>query len=146
MLQSIIHSLVVDNSDVSFHNNYSGRGMYSGHCIGISGTESSCRSLIADAVKHLQRHIQKINCNKGHDTEFEQGVDELLSYSTDKMGLCGVIYYWPSIPPIESNNPVWNAYLGRCPDCGNEIPLTVNEGESCLNCGHRFHQEQNNDW
>lgn len=27
---------------------------------------------------------------------------------------------------------------GECPDCGESIPDTVVEGESCKNCGHVF--------
>ncbi len=33
----------------------------------------------------------------------------------------------------------------RCPDCNEEIPLTVQEGEECLNCGHVFWIEREND-
>lgn len=40
----------------------------------------------------------------------------------------------PSLP-----NPVRDSYEnGECPDCGDEIPLDVEDGQSCDNCGHVF--------
>jgi len=27
---------------------------------------------------------------------------------------------------------------GRCPDCGEYIPETAQEGDECRNCGHVF--------
>jgi len=30
---------------------------------------------------------------------------------------------------------------GECPDCGDDIPVEVMEGEECKNCGHAFFAE-----
>lgn len=34
---------------------------------------------------------------------------------------------------------------GMCPDCGDEIPRDVSDGEGCDNCGHVFHEPQEDD-
>ena len=36
------------------------------------------------------------------------------------------------------NNQVWQAYNGLCPDCGEDIPTNVVEGQECTNCEHSF--------
>ena len=39
-------------------------------------------------------------------------------------------------------NPVKDAYeYGDCPDCGQEIPNNVEEGQSCSNCTHVFYSQ-----
>jgi len=39
-------------------------------------------------------------------------------------------------------NAVKDAYPnGECPDCGEDIPDDVAEGESCSNCNHAFYRE-----
>jgi len=39
-------------------------------------------------------------------------------------------------------NPVKDAYEhGDCPDCGEDIPDNVKEGEVCENCKHVFYAE-----
>lgn len=39
-------------------------------------------------------------------------------------------------------NPIKDSYdNGECPDCGLEIPNTVEDGDSCTNCGHVFYGE-----
>ena len=36
-------------------------------------------------------------------------------------------------------NPIKNSYPnGECPDCGEEIPNNVVDGENCSNCEHVF--------
>ena len=40
---------------------------------------------------------------------------------------------------------VWQAYDGICPDCGEDIPTDVVEGQECANCGHSFHPIREND-
>ncbi|HOS16057.1 MAG TPA: hypothetical protein PKX15_03435 [Bacteroidales bacterium] len=34
---------------------------------------------------------------------------------------------------------------GKCPDCGDEIPDNVKDGDECLNCGHIFWEEREDD-
>jgi len=37
------------------------------------------------------------------------------------------------------SNEIYDSYeSGQCPDCGNDIPLDVADGESCDNCEHVF--------
>jgi len=41
-------------------------------------------------------------------------------------------------------NPIKLSYNdGICPDCGDEIPDDVVEGQGCTNCGHAFYEEMN---
>lgn len=40
---------------------------------------------------------------------------------------------------------ILNSYDGVCPDCGEEIPVTVQNDEACDNCGHVFCVEREND-
>lgn len=43
-------------------------------------------------------------------------------------------------------NPIKESYLnGECPDCSNDIPSDVANGESCLNCGHVFVSQADDD-
>jgi len=43
-------------------------------------------------------------------------------------------------------NPIKESYSnGECPDCENDIPTDVADGESCLNCGHVFVSQSNDD-
>lgn len=47
---------------------------------------------------------------------------------------------------LEKVNPVKNSYqYGICPDCGEEIPDDIAEGEECSNCGHVFYEEKEED-
>jgi hypothetical protein len=36
------------------------------------------------------------------------------------------------------DNGVWQAHDGICPDCGEDIPVDVQEGDQCANCGSVF--------
>jgi hypothetical protein len=45
----------------------------------------------------------------------------------------------------EEENEVWQAYDGSCPDCGEDIPTDVVEGQECANCGHSFHAVREDD-
>lgn len=36
-------------------------------------------------------------------------------------------------------------YEGVCPDCQTELPIDVQEGEECVNCGHVFWLPKEND-
>ncbi len=43
-------------------------------------------------------------------------------------------------------NAIKEAYHnGECPDCGDEIPDDVQEGQECANCGHVFCAERSDD-
>ena len=46
----------------------------------------------------------------------------------------------------EKMNPIKESYSdGECPDCSNDIPTNVADGESCLNYGHVFVSQSDND-
>ena len=34
---------------------------------------------------------------------------------------------------------------GICPDCGEPIPDYIESGEECLNCGHVFFEDRDDD-
>jgi hypothetical protein len=43
-------------------------------------------------------------------------------------------------------NPIKDAYEGGvCPDCGDEIPDDVAEGDLCTNCAYVFHADSTPD-
>jgi rubredoxin len=43
-------------------------------------------------------------------------------------------------------NPIKDAYEdGECPDCGQDIPNDVTDGDACSNCGHVFTEEKADD-
>lgn len=148
LLQKLIYDVVFPNPDVSFRNGYSGRGMYGANCIGIIGRDADCQRVIADVVKQLRNQTMKVQLGSSEleNTQvFEQGVDMLLGAAVDRLGY-DTIYYWPGLEPIPSNNPVWDAYRdGECPDCGAGIPMNVEAGHSCWNCGHVFCAEKGDD-
>lgn len=37
------------------------------------------------------------------------------------------------------------SYDYKCPDCGDDIPENVCDGEECCNCGHVFNLPRDND-
>lgn len=44
------------------------------------------------------------------------------------------------------SNPVKDSYEdGLCPDCQDEIPDDVQDGDSCKNCGHVFWENDEED-
>lgn len=97
---------------VSFHNDYSGRGMYGSKCVGISGSWQACRLVIGLAIKGMASHLVAVARESKDpdfsatdedlgDTEhdFEQAIDKLMDQCHDDMGL-GTIIYWPRLEPI----------------------------------------------
>lgn len=43
---------------------------------------------------------------------------------------------------MDNSNAVRNSYPNKeCPDCGENIPYDVIDGEECENCGHIFYDE-----
>ncbi len=82
------------DDEVSFRNDYSGRGMYGKSCVGITGSKSGCMQIIAEVIK------ASVN-----DTEMtvEEVVDMLLNFEQDSMGL-DVILYWPDLEPLEADS------------------------------------------
>ena len=92
--------------DVSFRNDYSGRGMYGRNCVGIVGSESSCLKVIAEVIKGAREELKKVQLGSSEhegDMLFGQVVDTLLNYDRDSMGR-SVILYWPQLESIEDED------------------------------------------
>jgi hypothetical protein len=85
------------NKDTDFCNNYSGRGMYGRECVGITGSQSDCRVIIAEVIK--QAHARA----DAAALVFDDVVDAVLDYGQDSMGF-DVIIYWPHINPVEESD------------------------------------------
>ena len=98
--------------DVTFNNDYSGRGMYGACCVGITGTAITCRQVIAYAIKELSYSLSRVAKESVDpdysatdddlaDTEngFDSAITELMSFNQDSMGF-DVILYWPNLKPL----------------------------------------------
>ena len=89
-IQQLLKQACEDHGDVSFRNDYSGRGMYGRQCVGISGSQGAVSQVVAQVIKDSR-----------NDPEFDRFIDTLLvEYNEDDMGL-GTIMYWPCLEPIE---------------------------------------------
>ena len=98
-IQELLKEFCKDSSEVSFRNDYSGRGMYGRRCVGITGRESDCMAVIAEVITDCHNR-----CEFDEDFDFGKAVDILLRcQSRDSMGL-DVIIYWPNLKPIEEEN------------------------------------------
>lgn len=92
--------------DVSFRNDYSGRGMYGRNCVGITGSETGCMKLIAEVIKGAREELKTVQLGSSEyegDTLFGELVDTLLNYDRDSMGR-SIILYWPQLESIEDED------------------------------------------
>lgn len=99
--------------DVTFHNTYSGRGMYGHKCVGVSGSHANCmaviRSVITDAGDAYANAALDIKQEDGDDKYdvagefFRNAVETLLIHDRDNMGR-DMIIYWPDLETIEDFN------------------------------------------
>jgi hypothetical protein len=92
MLQKLILESCPDN--VTFHHNYSGRGMYGNQCIAISATRSALLDVIAFVICQLYTKF-----DDAQEEDFTKAVHELLDFKQDSMGF-DVVIYWPHIEPL----------------------------------------------
>ena len=47
---------------------------------------------------------------------------------------------------LPAKNEIFNSYpKGECPDCGEPIPVSVVPGDECINCGHVFNEQREDD-
>lgn len=47
--------------------------------------------------------------------------------------------YEPVLSEVSKN--IKDSYPdGKCPDCGEQIPVNIIDGDKCPNCGHVFHR------
>ena len=94
------------SGEVSFRNDYSGRGMYGRQCVGIVSTTRECNKVIAAVINALMSSVSARALEGDSykltdaEQEFEQSVELLLDNQQDSMGY-GVIIYWESLAPLE---------------------------------------------
>ena len=95
------------SGEVSFRNDYSGRGMYGRNCVGIVSTRRECNKVIAEVINALMSSVSAEALTRGDsykladvEQEFEQSVELLLDSEQDSMGY-GVIVYWEGLAPLE---------------------------------------------
>lgn len=93
-VQELLEQACNDHGDVSFRNTYSGRGMYGRQCVGITGSQHECRRVIAAVIGEIVE-------SKAGDHDLQEVIEELMLWDQDSMA-CDVIYYWPSLPSIDS--------------------------------------------
>jgi len=93
--------------------------------------------IMSDPVKASQNHDECKNCTlRGH---FEFCMDMP----------CSIHESWfvkTLLDKLGYNNPVKNSYEHcLCPDCGEDIPSNVKEGDECEDCGHAFYEAKEDD-
>lgn len=84
------------DGEISFRDDYSGRGMYGKECVGISGGYSACQRLIAEVIIQIGQGMQAANDGDPDFDEFEEAVRKLMNFASDSMG-SDVILYFPRI-------------------------------------------------
>lgn len=80
---------------------YSGRGMYSRTCLGISGDRESIMEVVAEIATQLMEDTFNKAVERGEGAEHvnmqnQQSVRTLLGFKMDSLGH-NVIMYWPDI-------------------------------------------------
>lgn len=101
-LQDQLKDACEADGEVSFRNDYNGRGMYGRTCVGIVGTKSRCLFLIGEVIGEIFfEAIRPIDSDERHDLaqEAKQSVETLLDFSQDSMGY-DVILYWETLPGL----------------------------------------------
>ena len=93
-IQSIIKANATQEG-VTYHKNYSGRGMYGRLCIGISGSLSECMAVIKACIVELHNEAQDF-ANDDSDYDFEWALELVFNYSTDNLGYDRIVY-WPGM-------------------------------------------------
>ena len=115
-LQEDLKDACDSSGEVTFHNDYSGRGMYGRRCVGIAGNKTSCQLVIAQVIKDLGWRVSRVS-KESIDPDysatpedldetmekFEQNVEHLLQYSSDDLGLHSIVY-WPNMEPMDEEN------------------------------------------
>jgi hypothetical protein len=116
------------------------------HMEGSRGFENLCRLVRAIGYR-----------DSLHQMQFRDGcVGDLMVFFEDNSGAIEALVTWIG----EQDNEEWKEALeselpakkikdeyedGVCPDCQQEIPDDVVEGEACSNCEHVFSYERNCD-
>lgn len=94
--------------EVSFRNDYSGRGMYGKRCVGITGSRGDCQRVIAEVLRQMTQELfdAAIDCDEGEENAaydlndaVQENIDKLMHQSMDSMGL-DVIVYFERLEPL----------------------------------------------
>lgn len=128
-LQEQLEKVVEDDLNVSFLNNYSGRGMYGKSCIALSGSLGDCMAAVGALLNNM--HDEAFEHARDAETDEELNVasalniaacnatEELMKIKWDNMGY-DVVVYWPDLPSIDSEEELsdredeaWNESLGH---------------------------------
>ena len=108
-IQALIMDACRDHGDVSFRNDYSGRGMYGRTCIGIVGTRANCQVVIYEVMRELIDRLYDVAVDGDEQEasnlrdEVHECTEQLIKQSReDSMGL-DLIVYWPNIEPLDAD-------------------------------------------
>ena len=115
-LQKMIQASATDPAhDVTFHGNYSGRGMFGAECIGISGSPAEIDKVVIDVLNRMADALVDagINAesNAGHRAmyrireQMREYYQALMFQRQDKLGH-DIIVYWPRLEPEAVDNLV----------------------------------------
>lgn len=107
-VQKLLKAACEDSGEVQFRNDYSGRGMYGKRCVGITGSMRECQRVMASVATALAQESFEtaIDCDEGEENaaydlndQVQKGLDSLMSFRTDSMGL-DVIVYFEDLEPL----------------------------------------------
>lgn len=120
-LNDKIYEAATQSGDVTFRNDYSGRGMYGKSCVGIMGSMVSCMSVITEIIKEL--HAQGVAEDGGVEDFFDDNIEHL------NRGVAFPQYYGNAIPygdrvtpwcPMDFHYYFW-MHL-KCESCELKVP------------------------
>lgn len=104
---------------------------------------------IIDTIGLIEGHkkpseFKAIYTDDGFDNPLTVGDTEFVDGGVTNCLGCGLIDLTSKFQT--ANQPVKASYPdGECPDCGEDIPDDVANGEACANCGHVFCIETEDD-
>lgn len=102
-LQDQLKDACEAGGEISFRDDYSGRGMRGRSCVGITGSKAGCMQLIAAVIgEMIDQAVWPGADGERHDLaeEAKQSTETLLDFSQDSMGY-DVILYWETLQPLE---------------------------------------------
>ncbi len=107
-IQKMLKDACEDIGEVSFRNDYSGRGMYGRKCVGITGSRSDCQRVIGAVLQQMTQELfdTAIDSSEGEEQAaydlndvVQENIDKLMQQSMDSMGL-DVIVYFERLAPL----------------------------------------------
>ena len=115
-LQEDLKDACESSGEVTFHNDYSGRGMYGRRCVGIAGNRDACHLVISQVIKDMGWRISRV-AKESRDPDYsttdenlqetmydyETNIQRLMEYRSDDLGLHSIVY-WPNMEPLDEEN------------------------------------------